>query len=185
MLNGMYHYEGNIFVNGKKIPNATIDACPWGERYEIMVFKHGSEYECVRTDTIDEAKQVYDDFMEKYTTPPAEPIEKPLTGKYKKLSEDLKKALAEAKKADFGEDGGTCNFDAPAIYAPRWRADKVEQAAKEAGTTAFKWDWFGRTKFVFGVPTNAQGNRRTRVASAMRNALMEMGYETIMYMSMD
>ena len=34
--------------------------------------------------------------------------------------------------ADFGEDGGTCNFDSPSLLLPRWQEKKIKQAAKEA-----------------------------------------------------
>lgn len=188
MINGKYHYEGEGYAkDGHKMANITIDTCIMGSRFETMVLRNSLDIECEYANTIEEAEKQYNDLFEQYTVrnKPTKPIEKPLTGKYKKLSKDLKTALIEAKRADTGEDGGTCNFDAPAIIAPRWREDKVIQAAKEAGTTAFKWDWFGQTKYVFGVPTNAQGNRRTRVAGAMNYALMNLGYETLLYCAMD
>lgn len=188
MIDNRLHYEGEGYTeDGRRMPNITIDTCKYMNRFETMVLRNSIDLECKYADTIEEAEKQYNDLVEQYTVrnKPTKPIEKPLTGKYKKLSEDLKTALIEAKKADTGEDGGTCNFDAPAIIAPMWREDKVKQAAKEAGTTAFKWNWFGQTKYVFGIPTNAQGNRRTRVAGAMNYALMNMGYETLLYCAMD
>ena len=188
MIDNRLHYEGEGYTtDGRRMANIIIDTCIMGGKYETMVLRNSNDIACKYADTIEEAEKQYNDLLEQYTVrnKPVKPIEKPLTGKYKKLSEDLKTALVEAKKADTGEDEGTCNFDAPAIIAPRWREDKVKQAAKEAGTTAFKWDWFGQTKYVFGVPTNAQGNRRTRVAGAMNYALMNMGYETLLYCAMD
>jgi hypothetical protein len=188
MIDGKLHYEGEGYTeDGRRMPNIIIDTCKYMNRFETMVLRNSIDLACKYADTIEEAEKQYNELIEQYTVrnKPTKPIEKPLTGKYKKLSEDLKTALVEAKKADTGEDGGTCNFDAPAIIAPRWREDKVKQAAKEAGTSAFKWDCFGQTKFVFGTPTNAQGNRNTRVAEAMEAVLKSQGYETLLYMAMD
>lgn len=178
MINGRLHRE--MIYKGKQI---IIDACEIESGWiEVMtMYKGGKEIESVKVKDIDEAERAWNEMRYKYENQE----EAELKGKYKQLRDDLVKAVEAGKAADFGEDGGTCNFDAPAIIAPRWREDKVKQAAREAGTDAFKWDWFGQTKYVFGVPTNAQGNRRTRVAGAMNYALMNMGYETLLYCAMD
>lgn len=186
MIDNKYHYEGTIYVNGKRIPNATIDACKWGSKYEIMVFRGGAEYAVSTVDTVEEAKQIYDDYIRTFTTPPTEPIEKPLTGKYKKLRDDLIIAVEAGKKADYGEDGGTCNFDSPSLLLPRWQEKKVKQAAKEAGIGCFKWELFGGARYVFSTPTIAQGNRNCRVSEAMCKALTDLGYPNVLeYSSMD
>ena len=185
MINGLYHYEGEIYNKGVRIPNATIDTCKLGEKYETMCYKGGIEYAVEISFTIEDAEKAYNDMLATFTKAPTKPVDRPLTGKYKKLRDDLKIALEIARRADKGEDGGTCNFDAPAIILPRWIEKKVIQAAKEAGTSAFKWDGFGQTKYVFGTPTHAQGNRNTRVAEAMESALSSLGYETFLYQAMD
>ena len=185
MIDNKYHYEGTIYVKGKKISNATIDACKWGSKYEIMVFRGGVEYAVSTVDTVEEAEQIYDDYICKYTTPPTEPIEKPLTGKYKKLRDDLIIAVEAGKKADYGEDGGTCNFDSPSLLLPRWQEKKVQQAAKEAGISCFKWELYGGARYVFSTPTRAQGNRNCRVSEAMCKALETLGYSVTEYCSMD
>lgn len=112
--------------------------------------------------------------------------EKPLTGKYAKLRDDLKKAIFEGCKTEENdpEDGGTCNFDSTAIYLPRWQRKKVEQAAKEAGTSCFYWVSFG-SHFVFHPQTKAQANARSRNAEAMTKALQRMGYDAIDYCQID
>ena len=110
---------------------------------------------------------------------------KPLTGKYAKLRDDLKAALEVGKAAQTGEDGGTCNFDATSIFLPRWNTALVERAAKEAGTSCFKWD-FGRAgKFVFEPISRAQGNDRSRNAEAVTAYMKSLGYETFDYCQMD
>lgn len=184
MIDNRLHFEGECYLNGRKT-NLTIDTCRCLNRFETMVLRNGVDLDCKYADTLEEAEKQYNEFVERYSKAPSKPVETPLTGKYKKLSEDLKTALEIAKRADYGEDGGTCNFDAPAIILPRWIEKKVKQAAKEAGTNAFKWEGFGQTKYVFSTPTNAQGNRNTRVAEAMEQALNNMGYDTILYCAMD
>ena len=111
----------------------------------------------------------------------------PLTGKYAKLRDDLKKALAAGRAVEDAnpEDGGTCNFDSSALSLPRWTAEKVKQAAKEAGTGCFVWNCYGSKQFVFGPDTRAQGNARSRNAEAMTAALRSMGYDAMDYCQMD
>ena len=184
MIDNKYHYEGTIYVNGKRIPNATIDACKWGSKYENMVFRGGEEYAVSTVDTVEEAEQQYSDLVEQYTVrnKPTKPIEKPLTGKYAKLRDDLIIAVEAGKKADYGEDGGTCNFDSPSLLLPRWQEKKIKQAAKEAGIGCFKW--YG-ARYVFSTPTRAQGNRNCRVSEAMCKALTELNYDCVEYCQAD
>ena len=115
------------------------------------------------------------------------PATKPLSGKYAKLRDDLRAALEAGRNAEREnpEDGGTCNFDSVALSLPRWQAAKVEQAAKEAGTSCFSWDLFGGRRWVFGPDTRAQGNARTRNAEAMTRTLAGMGYQAMDYCQMD
>lgn len=182
MINGRLNRE--MIYHGSKI---IIDACRLENGViEVMALyadgvRQGEEIESATTTDINEAEHLWNNMRWKY-----EDQEEPeLKGKYKELRDNLKKAIECGKAADFGEDGGTCNFDAPAIIAPRWICKKVMQAAKEAGTHAFKWDSYGETKFVFGTPTNAQANRRSRVAYAMLESLKNSGYDTIGYSSID
>lgn len=105
-----------------------------------------------------------------------------LAGKYAKLRDDLRAAFAETEELEQTEDGGTCNFDAPVVYLPRWRGKDVEQAAKEAGGGAWKWRGGG---YCISFRGSGQGNRRTRRAEAIREALAARGYETAMYYAMD
>ena len=109
---------------------------------------------------------------------------KDLTGRYAKLRDDLKTALEIGRAAQTGEDGGTCNLDATAIFLPRWKTDLIKQAAKEAGTDCFEWD-FGRRKFVFLPDSKAQANDRSRNAEAMTRYMKERGYEAFDYCQMD
>lgn len=107
-----------------------------------------------------------------------------LKGKYAKLRDDLIAALESGRAAEAAtpNDGGTCNFDSPTIDLPRWQAEKIKQAAEEAGTHCYKW--FGST-WVFSPRTRAQGFARTRNAVAIKDKLCEFGYESYMYYAMD
>lgn len=110
----------------------------------------------------------------------------PLTGKYAKLRDDLLAVYAETEYLENTEDGGTCNFDAPTLDLPRWNADKIKQAAKEAGGSAFKWTWGTVTMgWVFSPRSSGQANRRTRRAEAISAALKRRGYNAGMYCAMD
>lgn len=104
---------------------------------------------------------------------------KPLTGKYAKLRDDLIAALDIGAKAETGEDGGTCNVDAPAILLPRWTRNLVKRAAREAGTECFEWNLYGSRYFVFQPRTRAIGNDRSRNAEAATSFLESCGYERV------
>lgn len=139
------------------------------------------EHEIKRTRDPEEAERIYNDMRYRYSNQPhAE-----LKGKYKKLRNDLFRAMEVGRQADSPEDGGTCNFDAPAIEAPRWIESMVKQAAKEAGTSAFKWKLYRKCFYVFAVPEGGQANRRSRKAEAMTRYLESIGYSALTYSSMD
>lgn len=175
MINGQYHTERKY--NGKPI---VIDISEICGRYEIAVLaKGGTELEMQTVRTIQEARDIYADYLKKYPESPA-----PLTGKYKKLADDLKTAIeagqvAEAKNP---EDGGACNFDATLAHLPRWNEKKVIQAAKEAGTTAWKYK---PGLFIINPITNGQANARSRNEETVTSKLSELGYQTTDYCCMD
>ncbi len=133
----------------------------------------------------EDAEKMYRDFYRRHVlseNPPA-----PLTGKYAKLRDDLKKALEAGRAAEDAdpEDGGSCTLDAAALALPRWTVSKVEQAAKEAGTGCFVATRSGERRFVFSPDTGGQGNARRRNAEAMTAALRAAGYDAIDYSRMD
>lgn len=166
--------------------NIIIDACELETgRFEVMTLyadgKHqGQEIESRIVNTVSEAEEVFRDMLFRYKDQP----DAELKGRYAKLRDDLKKAVEAGREVDFGEDGGTCNFDAPSIGG-RWIMSKIKQAAKEAGTGVFKWELYGGSRYVFSTPTGAQGNRNCRVSAAMCESLRESGYDVIEYCAMD
>lgn len=109
----------------------------------------------------------------------------PLSGKYAKLAEDLRKAAAAGyAAAERSDDGGSCNFDAASIRLNGWIRAKVEQAAREAGVGCFVWNLWGSKSYVFPLRCG-QGNARTAGAEAMSKHLKAAGYEASMYYQMD
>ena len=106
----------------------------------------------------------------------------PLTGKYAKLRDDLIFALRDTYDLESTEDGGTCNFDSPVLNLPRWNADKLQRAMREAGARAWRWH---SSMWVIVFSSSGQGNRRSRRAEAIYRKLKELGYDAFMYYQMD
>lgn len=109
------------------------------------------------------------------------------TAKYERLTEALRRAItaAELAVAENPEDGGTCNFDSPALLLPRWNEKRVEEAAKKAGRGCFKWDCCGAKYFVFPLRVGGQGNSRTLAAETAKDSLAAEGYHANVYYQMD
>jgi hypothetical protein len=93
------------------------------------------------------------------------------------LIDAFRQAAAAALAADPGPqaDGGTCNFDTPALRLPSIRERFVEECATEAGISASAFAWLGgrRWFFVF-VPLHGQASRRSRMAEAACGRLKEL-----------
>ena len=107
------------------------------------------------------------------------------TDKYTQLASDLTAAVAAARAAAPGPDGGTCNFDSLMLSLPRWNAAKIEAAAKAAGIRTFDSTFFGRKVWLFTVPCGGQADMRTRQAEAMYKAMKEAGYNASVWYQMD
>lgn len=176
------HYEGPSRDRGDIIIDAA-EITPG--HFEVMVLDQVDEVEVATASSAEAARRAYRRFMRKYVEPEREP--RPLAGKYAKLRDDLKKALAagvEAEKAD-PDDWGTCNLDATALVLPLWSEKLVERAAKEAGTGCFTWTLFGCRHFVFIPNTRGQAYARTRNAEAMTREMRRLGYDATDYSQMD
>lgn len=109
---------------------------------------------------------------------------KPLTGKYAKLRDDLRKVYKIGKAAAAQvEGGGTCNLDAPSLLLPLWQSAKVKQACKEAGGDYFRWGFSNRYVICLRLP--GQAYKRETAAEAMTKALADMGYDALTYCQID
>lgn len=102
--------------------------------------------------------------------------------------EELTKALIRAKDIALiyanSEDGGTCNFDNPAITYKGMKKSLVIKAIEAAGLRAFDWK-LGENYLVISGGCFGQGNRRTRMAETMTESLKSSGYQAITYYQMD
>ena len=175
MINGKYHYEDKKVV---------IDAAYiGGGQIEVLKFTQDGEkeLECYRTYDPAVAENVFNKMVSEHTQQEA-----PLTGKYAKLRDDLKAAIAAGYSAAAAvEDTGTCNLDAASLYLPRWNQKLVDRAAREAGTRCFSWHLFGCKRYVFHTPNVGQARKNEEAAEAMTKFLEAAGYDAFCYQQMD
>ena len=182
----MKHYFHHEQKKGGKtiiIDAAALNDTPyWSnevENIEIMVmYAGGEEIESKIVNDYGEAKRVFNGYVAKYF---------PLSGKYAKLRDDLKRALQAGETVERADpdDGGTCNFDGTAVLLPRWTEKLVERAAEEAGTGCFKWDLWKTHYYVFRPKTRGRANARSRNAEAVTKAMMSYGYDCMDYQQAD
>lgn len=171
--------EGIRLADGRTM---TLSAAQISENeYEVMLFDPGSGEEVAsrQTNDRDEALQEFRHMRDRFHVPE-------LKGRYKKLAEDLTAALAYGLERKGDDDGGTSNFDAPALSLPGWEKKKVEAAAKTAGLGCFVWNLWGSKSYVFSIRGGVgQGLTRTRAAEAMREYLANLGYDATTYCQAD
>lgn len=165
----------------------TLDASELSEgKFEVMLLdpKTGEDLDVVMTPTEAEALDEFERMRERWHHPEAMPAE--LKGRYRKLAEDLKAALAYGLECKGDDDGGTSNFDAPALNLQGWVRKKVEDAAEYAGLGCFVWNLWGSKLYVFSIRGGVgQGLTRTRAAVAMRRYLANLGYDAMDYCQAD
>mgnify|MGYP000347053532 FL=1 len=170
--------------NGRRV---ILDACELASNHYETMLLYPNCHEITSRTARTEADAIadFDELLTAYPadTKPAAP--KPLTGKYAKLRDDLRKVYEIGKAAAAQvDDGGTCNFDAPSISLPRWQSAKVKQACKEAGCGCFEWKSFGR-RWVISFRIAGQAYKRETAAEAMTKALAGMGYDALTYCAID
>lgn len=170
--------------NGRRV---ILDTCELAaNRYETMLmYPDGQEITYRTASTEADALRDFEVILAAYPADKKPEAPKPLTGKYAKLRDDLRKVYEIGKAAAAQvEDGGTCNFDAPSISLPRWQSAKVKQACKEAGCGCFEWKSFGR-RWVIRFRIAGQAYKRETAAEAMTKALAGMGYDALTYCAID
>lgn len=179
-----FHVEFYPTAKRGKKNKIIIDACrfvqcPWAgkdDEYEVMtMYGDGTEIESVRTMDYSEVERSY-----------ARMVSAHCPESWKPLIEDLKAAKLIGNAAD-GEDGGTCNFDSPALLPPEGLTFVQAQAcAAAAGIRSHKWTIAKEKLLVLsGCAGFGQGNRRTRGAEAACKYLESKGYTCGMYYQMD
>lgn len=179
MIESIKRDEGIRLADGRTV---TLSAARISEnKYEVMLLdpESGEEVTSRQTDSADEALAEFRHIRDYYHTP--EP-----KGRYKKLAEDLKAALAYGLERSGDDYGGTSNSDAPSLHLPGWERKKVEAAAKTAGLGCFVWNLWGSRSYVFSIRHGVgQGLTRTKAAEAMREYLEGLGYDAMTYCQMD
>lgn len=78
-----------------------------------------------------------------------------------------------------------CNFDAPALYLPRWNQQQVKAEADAAGVGCFKWQFMGGGVYVFSLRLGYQGNANTEAAEEALDCLIDAGYNGRTYYEID
>ena len=154
--------------------------------WESMVMRpNGDELDCIRTTSEADARATHDQLLDRYRHAATAAVEASITPKMRALIAALTAAREAGAAAATGEDGGASNFDAPALLLPRWRQADVELCAERAGLRCFPWKIAGQRRYVFPVPSGAQGNDRTRQAEAMSASLTAAGYTSCVYYQLD
>ncbi len=108
---------------------------------------------------------------------------------YKALTEALIKAKEAARAAGENiDDGGTCNFDNPAMVFDRKERAEAEKAIADAGLHSYEWDFASdkkRVALVISGMTAGQGQCRTTMAEAFQASMKAQGFKCGMYYQMD
>ena len=146
------------------------------DQYEVAFLDgYGRELDCFRTFEYAEAVDAYARMVRAYCPE-----------SWKALIVALKAAKSVAKAAAC-DDGGTCNFDSPALHIPEEMSyEQVAACCAAADVHCFKWRWCGETMAVLpSCSGNGQGNRRTEGAEQACKFLNEHGYNCGMYYQMD
>ncbi len=111
-------------------------------------------------------------------------------GKYfvmlQKLTEDLKKAVEQAKAAtEHVDDGGSANMDSVFVRIPRIKEDLVVQAIKDAGCYSLgRTEWIGRG-YLISPPVAGQGNKRAKAMEVMKESLSNDGWDVLGFYQLD
>lgn len=170
--------------NNRRVILDTCELAP-GKYETMLLYPSGHEIDCRTARTEADALRDFEFILAAYPADKKPEAPKPLTGKYAKLRDDLRKVYEIGKAAAAQvEDGGTCNFDAPSISLPRWQSAKVKQACKEAGCGCSEWKSFGR-RWVICFRIAGQAYKRETAAEAMTKALTAMGYDALTYCAID
>lgn len=178
-------YTRREFGSGKKAVIISSTQIEPG-LFEIMTMtRDGEEIESYRTRRRGDVIAVYAQMVERYAENASA---RRITPKMQELIDALKLACnaAHAAREENDEDGGTCNFDAPALNLPRWKRADIEACAKAAGLIVRDWKPYGMRRWVFSVPFPCgQANLRSRMAEAMTASLKESGFDAMDYCQLD
>ena len=178
-------YSRREFGSGKSAVIISSAQIAPGE-YEVMtMLRGGDEIESYRTRRRGDLNAVFAQMVERYGDNASA---RRITPKMRALIDALKLACdaARAAREEDDEDGGTCNFDSPALNLPHWRSADIEACAKAAGLTVHDWRVYNLKYWVFSVPGPCgQANLRSRMAEAMTASLKASGFDALEYCQLD
>lgn len=179
-----HHAEWYVNSRHTKKNKRIVDACMLinpdgiGGKYEIMFMDgEGQEFDCFQTHDWHEMQEAY-----------SRMIRENCPESWKTLIADLEvaKAIAEAVSV---HDGGTCNFDSPALTPPDgMKYEQVKACCAAVDVGCFDWKPFPKAPkmaVLSGCSGNGQGYRRTKGAEDACEYLKSKGYECGMYYQMD
>lgn len=162
-----------------------VDVCQFTDstfgpagRYEVFAMRRDGK-ELAEYTTMDYAEAV-----EKYR----KFVRKVAPEKYRPLIQAIEQASEAADAIRDGDDGGTCNFDDPALKVPDGMTfQQVKACAMAAGINAIRWKPVknGPIFAILSVKVHGQGNLRTEGAEAAHDVLNGLGYDCTMYYEMD
>ena len=182
-----YHVEWYVKSRHTKKNKRIVDVCrfigdSWAgkdDEFEVMFMDgEGTEIERFRTYDWAEMKKAY-----------VRMVTENCPESWHKLIADLAEAKAIAQSVG-GSDGGTCNFDSPALHVPEGMTYQQVAAACciAAGVNCFEWKPFKNSEklvVLCSCAGNGQGERRTRGAESAQRFLQERGWNCGMYYQMD
>lgn len=166
--------------------DAPSQAYPLLPGISVVFDEEGVDGPCIEMD-MDEFGQLY--------AVDADQIDDPV----ERLAWALKRAAIASVSVITEQDGGTCNFDSPALYYAACGISRAEAqgAVESVGLHCHEWQPFrnrrGDDGKIVKAPTylvisgfqSGQGNRRTKMAEAFCQSLTSDGFETQMYYQMD
>ena len=162
--------------NNRRVILDTCELAP-GKYETMLLYPNGHEIACRTARTESDAIADFDELLTAYPATNKPAASKPLTGKYAKLRDDLRKVYEIGKAA-------AAQVDAPSLLLPRWQSAKIEQACKEAGCGCFERKCFNRRWVIcFHIP--GQAYKRETAAEVMTKALADMGYDALTYCAID
>lgn len=120
------------------------------------------------------------------------PTDEDDVGAEERLARALKRAAIASASYINERDGGTCNFDSPALDFAAYGMSKAEaeSAINAAGLRCHDWKPFGEaesapTYLVISGFQSGQGDRHTKMAEAFCNSMNADGFDSMMYYRMD
>ena len=181
-----YHVEWYVSTRHTKKNKRIVDVCRfigehWAgndDEYEVMYM----DGECTAIDSFRTYR------WDKMRTSYIGMVKANCPESWHKLVSDLAEAKALAQSCECF-DGGTCNFDSPALYIPDGMTyQQVAACCACAGVSCYDWKPSKHSPALVVLCSCAgigQADRRTKGAESAQHFLQEHGWNCTMYYRMD